>query len=329
MRCLSILALLFLLQSLAFCQEKEKQQETTVDIPFVCSVGDSHTYQVTDTKYKNGQVSSVGVQVLQLKILSVNDEEIVATMKLVAQVDEATLKQVESDPVTKAIKELWDKLDFEVVMTRNGVFSEFQNIEEIEAAIAKNRNLILEIVNDMKRELVKKGKDPAEVDRIVATVMKYQGSTQAAMAKVMTPLNMILQFVDTEHEIGNPKIEQTEVDLGPASALPATETFRVMEVKRESNLAVVQFQRLIEGQEAAKKYQQGIEALMQRMKPGHKPKSPFPKVTVVSDSLIEGTMDLNSGWPRAVSWTNRMNNLKNDQLEVKQKVEVQRVEAKK
>jgi len=328
MRSLSILVLL-LVQSLAFCQEKENGEATSFRIPFACSPGQTHTYDVTQTKYKDGKISSARTQQLILKILSVDDEKIVATMKLVAKVDEATLKKLESDPITKAIKEQWDSLVFEVVMTRNGVFSEFQNIEEIEAAMAKARDLIGKIVNDMKPALLKMGKDPAELDRIFATVMKHQGSTQVATQRILTPLNLILEFVDTEHEIGKPKIDRTEVDLGPASALPSTETYRVVEMKPESNLAVVQFQRLIEGQEAATKFHQAIEAMVQEMKPDHKPRTSFPKVTVLSDSLMEGRMDLNSGWPRAVSWVVKMNNLKNDQLQVTQQVEVQRVESNK
>ena len=338
MRSLSIL-LLLLLQSLALCQEKGNQQETTVHVPFVCTAGETHTYQVTETKYKKDKVDSVKTQILTLKILSVDDQKIVATMKLAAQLDEATLKKLESDPVTKAFKELWDSLDFEVVITPNGVFSEFRNMEEIEAAVAKTREMIVGIVEEMKPALLQRraeklGKDPAELDpaeldRVFAMVMKQQGSTQAAMARILAPLNLILYFVDTKHEIGKPSVEQIQFDLGAASGLPATETYRVKEVMRKSNQAVIRFQRRIEGQEAAAKYQKALDAMVQQMDPNHKPSTSVPKVTVLSDTLMEGRMDLDSGWPQTVSWITKMNNMKDDQLEIKSKFEVQRVEPKK
>ena len=328
MRTLSILALL-LLPSLAFCQENESQQEATVYVPFACSVGETYNYRVTETKYKAGQVKSAGVKNLELKILSVNDEKIVAAMKLVAQLDEAHLKKIESDPVAKSMKEMWESLDFKVVLTRDGIFSEFQNVEEIEAAVAKNREMILKIVNEMRPALMKMGKDPAVFDRMIAMVLEQHGSTQAATGQILTPLNLILRFVDTELEIGKPQVAQTEVDIGVVSGLPATETHRVVEVDRKSNLAVIQYQVRIEGQEAATKFQKGIDDYVQKIDPNHKPKTSFVKATIVSDSLLEGRMDLNSGWPEAVTLTSKMNNLKDDQLLVKRKVEVQRIKAKK
>ena len=328
MRTLSILALL-LLPSLAFWQENESQQEATVYVPFACSVGETYNYRVTETKYKAGQVKSAGVKNLELKILSVNDEKIVAAMKLVAQLDEAHLKKIESDPVAKSMKEMWESLVFKVVLTRDGIFSEFQNVEEIEAAVAKNREMILKIVNEMRPALMKMGKDPAVFDRMIAMVLEQHGSTQAATGQILTPLNLILRFVDTELEIGKPQVAQTEVDMGVVSGLPATETHRVVEVDRKSNLAVIQYQMRIEGQEAATKFQKGIDDYVQKIDPNHKPKTSFVKATIVSDSLLEGRMDLNSGWPEAVILTSKMNNLKDDQLLVKRKVEVQRIKAKK
>ena len=328
MRTLSILALL-LLPSLAFCQENESQQEATVYVPFACSVGETYNYRVTETKYKAGQVKSAGVKNLELKILSVNDEKIVAAMKLVAQLDEAHLKKIESDPVAKSMKEMWESLVFKVVLTRDGIFSEFQNVEEIEAAVAKNREMILKIVNEMRPALMKMGKDPAVFDRMIAMVLEQHGSTQAATGQILTPLNLILRFVDTELEIGKPQVAQTEVDMGVVSGLPATETHRVVEVDRKSNLAVIQYQVRIEGQEAATKFQKGIDAYVQKINPNHKPKTSFAKATIVSDSLIEGRMDLNSGWPESVTFTSKMNNLRDDQLLLERKVEVQRIKAKK
>ena len=328
MRILTILALL-LLPSLAFCQETEIQQEAAVYVPFACSAGETYNYRVIETNYKDGQVKSVKTQNLELKILSVNDEKIVTEMKLVAQLDEATVKQLESDPVAKAMKEMWESLVFEVVLTRSGVFTEFQNIEEIEAAVAKTREMVRKIVDDMKPALVKMGRDPATIDRLMAMVLEQTGSTEAATGKILTPLNLILQFVDTETKIDKPEVEQTELDLGVVSGLPATETSRVVKVDRKTNLAVIQFQQRVEGQEAATKFQKGIDAYVQKVDPNHKPKTSFPKVTVVFDSLIEGRMDLDSGWPEAVTLTTKMNNLSDDQLLVKRKVEVQRIEAKK
>ena len=328
MRTLSILALL-LLPSLAFCQKNESQQEATVYVPFACSVGETYNYRVTETKYKAGQVKSAGVKNLELKILSVNDEKIVAAMKLVAQLDEAHLKKIESDPVAKSMKEMWESLVLKVVLTRDGIFSEFQNVEEIEAAVAKNREMILKIVNEMRPALMKMGKDPAVFDRMIAMVLEQHGSTQAATGQILTPLNLILRFVDTELEIGKPQVAQTEVDMGVVSGLPATETHRVVEVDRKSNLAVIQYQVRIEGQEAATKFQKGIDAYVQKINPNHKPKTSFAKATIVSDSLIEGRMDLNSGWPESVTFTSKMNNLRDDQLLLERKVEVQRIKAKK
>ena len=343
MRSLSIV-LLLLLQSLAFCQEKESQekenqQETNVYIPFICNAGEKHTYRVTETKYKNGKVKSVKTQILKLKILSVEDKEIEATMKIVPQVDQATLRKIESDPVSKAFKELWGSLVFEVVITPDGVFSEFKNIKEIEAAVAKTREMVVGILEEMKPALMarraeKMGKDPseidpAEIDRVFAVLLKHQGSTETAIEKMLTPLNLILQFVNTEHEVGKPKVDQTELDMGIVSALPATETYRVMEVDRQSNLAVIQFQQQVKGQEAATKYQKALDELVQEMDPKHKPRTDLPKVTVLFDSSTEGRMDLNSGWPQTVSWSSKLNNLKDDQLAVQRKVEVQRVEPEK
>ena len=328
MRRLSFFLLLFI-PSLCLAQEKVNQEATAFHIPFVCNAGEVHTYNVTETKYKNGKERSVRTRQLLLEILSVNDEKIVAKMKLTAQVDDAILKQIQSDPLAKEAKALWDSLVFEVVLAPNGVFSEFQNLEEIEAAIARNRALVLETVNKMKPALVKMGKDQAEVDRVIAMVMKTQGSTQAALQQVLTPLNLVLQFVDTDHKIGEPGIDHTEVDMGPASGLPATETYRVVEMEHESNFAVVQFQRRIEGQEAATKFQQAIDAKVQQFDPDHKPRTSYSTVTVLSDSLIEGRMDLNSGWPQSVSWIDKLNDLKSDQLQARRKVEVQRVEPNK
>lgn len=326
MRLLSILALL-ILQSLALGQEAENQQETIVRIPFACSEGETHTYRVIQTSYKNGVAGSAKTQILELEILSVDDKEIVCTMKMEAQVDEETLRKIESDPVTKAFKDLWDSLVFEVVMTPDGIFSEFRNIDEIEAAIVKNREMVGGILETMKPALVAKGRDPAEIERVFAMILKRQGGTQTAIGRILTPLNMILQFVATEYEVGKPAVEQTELDLGVVSELPATKTYRVTELNRESNLAVIQLQQLIEGQEAATKYQQGIDAMIREMKPDHQPAKSVPKVTVLMDSLMEGKMDLDSGWPQAVSWISKMNNLKDDQLAVQRKVEVQRVES--
>ena len=333
MRSLSILLLLFL-QSLALAQEKATQESgnqeaRTVHIPFVCNEGEVHTYDVTETQYKNGEETSVKTDRLSLEILSVNDEKIVATMKLVAQVDDATLKQVESDPVAKQVKALWDSLVFEVVLARRGVFSEFQNMEEIEAALAQNRELVLEILNKMKPALMKMGKDPAEFDRLVAMIMKTQGSTGAALQKVQTPLQLILEFVNTDHEIGKPEISQTEVDMGNASGLPATETYRVLEMDTDSNFAVVQFQRIVEGQEAGEKFVQAMDAAVQELAPDHKPRTSFPKVTVLSDSSIKGKMNLTSGWPQSVLWLNKLNDLENDQLQLRRKTEIQRVDPNK
>ena len=328
MRILSILALL-LFPSLAFCQENQSQPETTVYVPFACRAGETYDYRVTETKYKAGQVKSAGTKNLELKILSVNDEKIVAAMNLVTQLDEAQLKKVEADPVAKSMKEMWESLVFEVVLTRDGVFSEFQNVEEIEAAVAKNREMILNIVDEMKPALIKMGKDPAEVDRMIAMVIKERGSTQAATGQILQPLNLILRFVDTELETGEPQVDQTEVDMGVVSGLPATQTHRVVEVDRKSNLAVIQYQVRIEGQEAATKFQKGIDAYVQKINPNHKPKTSFAKATIVSDSLIEGRMDLNSGWPESVTLTSKMNNLRDDQLLLERKVEVQRIKAKK
>ena len=328
MRILSILVLL-LLPSLAFCQENQSQQETAVYIPFACSAGETYNYRVTETKYKAGQVESVKTKNLELKILSVNDETIVTEMKLVAQLDDATLKKLESDPMTKALKEMWEALVFKVVLTRSGVFSEFQNVEEIEAAVVKNREVILKIVDEMKPALVQMGKDLAELDRLIATIIEQNGTTQAATGKILTPLNMIKRFVDTELKIGEPEVDQSDVDLGVVSGLPATETYRVVEVDRKSNLAVFQYQTRIEGQEAATKFQKGLDAYVQKLDPNHKPRTSFAKATILFDSIIEGRMDLNTGWPEAVTLTNKMNNLNDDQLLVARKFEVQRIKAKK
>ncbi len=328
MRTLPIL-LLLLLQSLAFSQEKGNQEATAVHIPFVCNAGEVHTYDVTETQYKNGEETSVKTDRLSLEILSVNDEKIVATMKLVAQVDDATLQQVESDPVAKQVKELWDSLVFEVVLARRGVFSEFQNIKEVEAAIAQNRDLVFEILNKMKPALVKMGKDPAEFDRLIAMIMKTHGDTEATLQKVQTPLLLILEFVNTDHEVGKPEISHTEVDMGNATGLPATETYRVLEMDTESNFAVVQFQRVIEGQEAGEKFVQAMDAAIQELVPDHKPRTSFPKITVLSESSIKGKMDLTSGWPQSVLRVVKLNDLENDQLQLRRKIEIQRVDSKK
>ncbi len=106
--------------------------------------------------------------------------------------------------------------------------------------------------------------------------------------------------------------------------MPATETYRVVEM--ENDFAVVQFQRRIEGQETGTKFQQAIDAMVGEFNPDHKPRTSFAKVTVLADSLIEGRMDLKSGWPQSVSWIDKLNDLKSDQLKTRRKVEVKRAQ---
>ena len=327
---LLLLVLLCPLSLLAQDQQMDSddQSESLVYAPFVCNVGDRHDYEVTESKYSDGALKSEKTELVKLEVLSTSDEEVVIAMQFVAQLDPAELKKVESDPLTKAMYESWKELVVKVGISRSGVFQDVKNIADIEKAAKQSQKVVRQIIDDMKKGLTSDSKmKPEDLEKIYAMVIKNTGSTEAVVQKVITPLNLIIQLVDTELDINNQSIEQTEIDLGLGSEVPATETYLVKSVDQDKGQAVFEFRRVIQGEEASKKFMDGMNKKMAEIQPGRKKET--PKITVLLDSTVTATLDLEIGWPDSVAWISKFNDLKDDKLNVKKKIEIRKVETNK
>ena len=328
-----MIRLLFLFLLLILCplsllaqQTKHSDQlESLVSVPFVCNVGDHFDYEVTESKYSDGRLTSKKTELVKLKILSTSEEEVVIAMQFVAQLDAAALRKVESDPLTKAMYEAWKELVVNVGISPNGVFQDVKNIEDIEKAANQSQKVVRQVIDDMKKGLTSDSKmRPEDLEQIFAMVMKNFGSTEAVVRKVVTPLKLIIQLVDTELDINNPSVEQTGIDLGFGSEMPATETYLVKSVDQDKDQAVFEFRQVIQGEEASKKFMDGMNRKMAEIQPGRKKES--PKITVLSDSTVTATLDLKIGWPDSVALISKFNDLKDDKLNTKKKMEIRKVE---
>jgi len=325
-----ILLLFLVVPAVVNAQDSEASKEsvsTFIYVPFVCNVGDCFDYEVTENKYSKGILESKVTRLLKLEVLSSSDEEVVLAMKLVAQLDAATRKQVESDPLSKATLEAWDALVIKVGIAPNGVFQDVKNLSEVQQAADKTRQTIRGILDTMKKELTSDSKmTPDDLDRVYDSINKRFGSTQAIVQKVMAPLNLIMQLVETELDSEKHTVEQTLADIGVASGLPATETYRVVEVDKKANQVVFQHQRVIEGDEAVKA---SMQAMMDEIKPDRKKEEAQAKVTVLAETTTTATLDLAKGWPESVVWENKFNNFKDDQVPLQMRLEIRRVDADK
>ena len=310
----------------AQAQETEPgdQSESLVYVPFVCNVGDRYDYEVTEWKFSKGNVKSRKTELLKLKVLSAGEEEVVIAMQFVAQLDAAELKKVESDPLAKALFDTWTELVVQVVISPSGVFQEIKNIEDVEKAAEQSRMAVRKIIDDMKKGLTSDSKmKPEDLEKIYAMVVKNAGSTESVVQKVITPLNLILQFVDTELDINKQLIEETEVDFGVGD-VPATEIYTVKDFDEKKGNAVFEFRQIVQGEEAGKKFMQVMNQQLDEVQPNRKKET--PEITVLTDSTLTAKMDLKIGWPVSATWIKKFNNLKDDQLEMRSKIAVQKVD---
>jgi len=203
-------------------------------------------------------------------------------------------------------------------------------LSEVQQAADKTRQTIRGILDTMKKELTSDSKmTPDDLDRVYDSINKRFGSTQAIVQKVMAPLNLIMQLVETELDSEKHTVEQTLADIGVASGLPATETYRVVEVDKKANQVGFQHQRVIAGDEAVKKFRASMQAMMDEIKPDRKKEEAQAKVTVLAETTTTATLDLAKGWPESVVWENKFNNFKDDQVPLQMRLEIRRIDADK
>lgn len=329
------LVILLLLNPSAFvtAQEAKPAKEHTpkaVTVPFVCNVGDSFNYEVRQNKYDQGKLASSLTRILKLEVVSSSDTEVVLAMNLKTQLGDEALKQLESNPLAKATLEAWDSLTIEVGISPNGVVQDVKNMADVERAADKTNQAIRKIFESMKTELNHDSKiGPDDLDRIYTSQMKRSGSSQAMLQTVLTPLNLILQLVDTELDSERTIFDETTVDLEIGKDLPATDSYRVVELDLKNNHTVFEYRRLIAGEEAAKKFRQGLKVLMDEIQPGHNQPEPELKISILNESTTTSSLDLSVGWPKSVVWQNKVNNLVDDQLLLKAKFEIRQIEMQK
>lgn len=58
------------------------------------------------------------------------------------------------------------------------------------------------------------------------------------------------------------------------------------------------------------------------MKPDEKPEEIEAKITVLTRGLNSAEVELKTGWPFAMTWTNHFNNFKDDTLHLARKMEI-------